>query len=121
MRCAARPSASCSAPESQLCPACWGCDTDWLRRAAGTGQRLLRLEPFKAGNGPGLYVYLSGHPTPRSSAELHADGAVELAPLKGNVGNQNYLLPPDLDLAVFKSVVIYCKPFSVVFSTAALA
>ena len=85
------------------------------------GQRLLRLEPFKAGNGPGLYVYLSGHATPRSSAQLHAAGAVELAPLKGNIGNQNYLLPPDLDLAAFQSVVIYCKPFSVVFSTASLA
>jgi hypothetical protein len=101
---------------------------DALHHAEGTatiyrlpdGQRILRFEPFRAANGPGLFVYLAGHPRPRSSGELHGQGAVELAPLKATTGNQNYALPPDLDLAAFKSVVIYCKPFSVVFSTAAL-
>jgi hypothetical protein len=84
------------------------------------GQMILRLEPFRAGNGPGLFVYLSGHPMPRSSDQMHEGGAIELAPLKGNIGNQNYVLPPGLDLDAFRSIVIYCKPFSVVFSTAEL-
>lgn len=82
------------------------------------GQRFLRFEQFRVTNGPDLYVYLSGHPTPRTSAQLHEAGASEVAVLKGNVGSQNYALPADLDLAKFKSAVIYCKRFSVIFATA---
>lgn len=84
------------------------------------GRRILRFEDFKVTNGPDLYVYLSGHPAPRSTAQLHGAGDFEIARLKGNVGNQNYELPADLDLSQFKSVVIYCKRFTTVFSTAEL-
>ncbi len=84
------------------------------------GQRILRLEEFKVTNGPDLYVYLSGHAAPRNSGQLHEGGALEIGRLKGNIGNQNYALPADVDLSKFKSVVIYCKQFSVVFSTAEL-
>jgi hypothetical protein len=84
------------------------------------GQRVLRFEGFKVTNGPDLYVYLSGHAAPRNSEQVHQNG-VELAQLKGNIGDQNYVLPADLDLATIKSAVIYCKQFSVVFSTAELA
>jgi len=87
----------------------------------GDGQRILRLEEFKVTNGPDLYVYLSGHAAPRNSGQLHEGGALELGRLKGNIGNQNYALPADADLSKFKSVVIYCKQFSVVFSTAELS
>ncbi len=85
------------------------------------GQRFLRFEEFKVTNGPDLYVYLSGHPAPRNTAQLHEGAAFEVGVLKGNVGNQNYALPADLDLSRFKSAVIYCKRFSVIFATAELA
>ena len=84
------------------------------------GGRVLRLDDFRVTNGPDLYVYLSGHPAPRSSAELHAGGAFEVAPLKGNIGSQNYALPADLDPSRFRSAVIYCRRFTTVFSTAEL-
>jgi hypothetical protein len=84
------------------------------------GRRILRLEGFSVTNGPDLFVYLSGHPEPRSSGQLHETADFELARLKGNVGDQNYELPPDLDLEQFRSVVIYCKRFTTVFSTATL-
>jgi hypothetical protein len=85
------------------------------------GQTVLRLEDdFRVTNGPDLYVYLSGSAAPRTSAELHGTGAFEVAQLKGNVGGQNYALPGDLDLTRFRSVVIYCRRFTTVFSTAEL-
>jgi hypothetical protein len=58
---------------------------------------------------------------PRSSAELRDAGAFEVARLKGNVGAQNYDLPADLDLGKFRAVVIYCRRFTTVFSTAELS
>jgi hypothetical protein len=101
---------------------------DSLHAAEGTatiyqlpdGSHLLRLEEFNATNGPDLFIGLSGHPEPRDSAELHDQGYFELERLKGNQGNQNYEIPADLDLSQYQSVVIYCKAFSVVFSTAEL-
>lgn len=84
------------------------------------GGRILRFEDFRATNGPDLHVYLSRHEAPRNHADLGAD-YVDLGQLKGNVGNQNYDIPADLDLTGYNSVVIYCVPFQVVFSTATLA
>ena len=40
--------------------------------------------------------------------------------LKGNIGNQNYPVPSSVDLAGYRSVVIYCKPLNIVFSVAPL-
>lgn len=84
------------------------------------GRRFVRFEDFRATNGPDLYVYLSTHPSPRTSAQLHEGAAFEVARLKGNIGNQNYELPSSLDMSKFKSVAIYCKRFSVLFGTAFL-
>lgn len=86
----------------------------------GGGERVLRLEDFRVTNGPDLYVYLSASADPRRAAELRAAPAVNLARLKGNIGNQNYSLPADLDLAPYRTVVIYCKKYDVIISTAPL-
>lgn len=84
------------------------------------GSHFLRFEDgFEAANGPDLRVLVSAAADPRESEELGE--YTEIADLKGNIGAQNYDLPADLDLAEIGSVVIYCKPFSVVFSTAPFA
>lgn len=84
------------------------------------GRRFLRFEEFRVTNGPDLYVYLSGHRAPRNRTQLHEGAALEVGVLKGNIGNQNYELPADLDLSKFKSAAIYCKRFSVMFGSAEL-
>lgn len=84
------------------------------------GQGLvLRLDPFRVTNGPDLRVILTKAEAPKSSADVNA-GYVEIAKLKGNAGGQNYPLPKDLNLSEYRAVVIYCKPFHVVFATAPL-
>jgi Electron transfer DM13 len=82
------------------------------------GSRILRLEDFEVTNGPDLRVLLAAGSSPSTSDELGE--YVELAGLKGNVGDQNYEIPPDVDLSRYSSVVIYCKPFHVIFSVATL-
>lgn len=47
-------------------------------------------------------------------------GYVEVAKLKGNLGGQNYVLSQGVRLGDYHAVVIYCKRFHVVFSTATL-
>ncbi|MDR7419865.1 MAG: DM13 domain-containing protein [Armatimonadota bacterium] len=102
-------------------------DVDAVHTGTGTatiyrigGGLVLRLDPFRVTNGPDLYVYLSGHPAPRNSQQLHEGAALEVSRLKGNIGAQNYTLPADIDLSIYRSVVVYCRRFSVVFSTAEL-
>ena len=84
------------------------------------GSRILRLQGFEVDNGPDLHVYLVPvNPVP-SSIGVENPGSVDLGELKGNVGDQNYELPADLDLTQFKSVVIWCQPFKVPFIAASL-
>lgn len=83
------------------------------------GSHVLRFEDFRATNGPDLHVYLARHPEPRNHDDLGTD-YFDLGQLKGNVGSQNYNIPADAELSLFQSVVIYCVPFQVVFSTATL-
>ena len=84
------------------------------------GSHLLRLENFKVTNGPDLHVILSPNPAPESRDDVHQPGYLDLGSLKGNVGDQNYEIPPDADVNALSSVVIYCSPFHVVFSVALL-
>jgi Trp operon repressor len=76
------------------------------------GSNILRLENFKATNGPDLYVYLG---TDKSASDF-----VSLGRLKGNIGNQNYDIPGGTDLSKYNTVLIWCKAFSVLFGSAQL-
>ena len=84
------------------------------------GSHLLRLENLSVTNGPDLHVLLSPHPDPQSRDQVKQPGYVDLGKLKGNKGNQNYEIPSEVDVSIQGSVVIYCKPFSVIFSVAPL-
>jgi hypothetical protein len=83
------------------------------------GQRLLRLEDFESTNGPDLLVYLTAAGADDDDAALDGD-FVDLGPLTGNIGNQNYVIPTDVDLDRYDSVVIWCRRFSTSFGVADL-
>ena len=76
------------------------------------GSKVLRLENFKSTNGPDLHVYLS--------TDKMASNFMDLGTLKGNIGNQNYQVPVDIDLSKYNNVLIWCKAFSVLFGNAQL-
>ncbi len=85
------------------------------------GTFFLRLDNLRVTNGPDLHVILSPHPDPATGREVKTPGYLDLGKLKGNRGNQNYEIPAGVDVDAVGSVVIYCKPFHVVFSVAPLA
>ena len=102
-------------------------DIDNLHKGSGTatvlqlsdGSRILRFEDFAVTNGPDLHVLLASAGAPTSRDDLGE--YVDLGALKGNKGNQNYEIPASVSLEAYQSIVIYCKPFHVVFSTATLS
>jgi len=79
--------------------------------------RTLTLAGFRTDPGPDLYVYV----VPGQTSGERVDGGDRLGRLKGNVGNQQYALPPGLDVANGATVVIWCRAFSVSFGAAQLA
>ncbi|MDA0786104.1 MAG: DM13 domain-containing protein [Proteobacteria bacterium] len=103
-------------------------DADSIHKGSGDaglyrladGNHVLRLENLNVTNGPDLHVFLVRHPGPTSSADVTKDNYVDLGALKGNIGNQNYAIAPGTDVAGFSSVVVWCKAFGVLFSTAPL-
>ena len=86
-----------------------------VRRAEGGN--VLTLTDFEVDNGPDLRVYLVAGPA-RDESEVQ--DYRDLGALKGNKGDQQYELPPGLDLGRYPTVVIWCRAFSVGFTRAPL-
>lgn len=88
------------------------------------GSRVLRLEGLDTSDGPDLEVWLSDARVLEGKAGWHVfdDGRYRsLGQLKGNRGNQNYVIPAGVELDGFRSVSIWCNRFNVSFGAAELA
>ena len=83
------------------------------------GQRHLELgRDFSTDSGPDLFVLLHRSPTPES---YRREDYVSLGRLQQSHGSQRYLIPADVDLENFNSVVIWCRRFNVTFGYAPLS
>ncbi len=87
----------------------------------GGGHRVLRLTNFATSNGPDVRVYLVAAADVQDNATVKSAGFVELGPMKGNIGDQNYEIPSTVDLANYRTVTVWCNRFSVNFGSAPLA
>jgi Electron transfer DM13 len=86
----------------------------------GDSTRVLRFTSFSTSNGPDVHVYMVAADDAKDIATVQRAGFVDLGVIKGNIGDQNYTLGGDLDLAKYRAVSIWCKRFSVNFGAAAL-
>ncbi|MDQ0620480.1 DM13 domain-containing protein [Arthrobacter globiformis] len=88
------------------------------------GKRVLTLENLDTSNGPDVHVWLSAADVVEGTAGWFTAGSAEhfdLGMIKGNQGNQVYVIPDELDLARYKSLDLWCVQFSVSFGAAQLA
>jgi hypothetical protein len=72
------------------------------------GKRVLRFTNFDTSNGPDVHVYLVATKDARDSETVKKAGFVVVDTLNGNMGDQNYELPSDLDLNKYRAVTIWC-------------
>ena len=76
------------------------------------GSLVLRFENFDIENGPDLEVYL----VPGANQTSLPEGSIHLGALKGNIGDQNYVLPDGTELAPGSyTALVWCEAFSVEF------
>ena len=82
--------------------------------------RVLRFTNFKTSNGPDVHIYMLAAEDAGDSASVQHAAFVDLGLIKGNIGDQNYILGFDLDLAKYRTVSVWCKRFSKNFGAAPL-
>jgi hypothetical protein len=82
-----------------------------------TGQlTVLRFDDVAITNAPDVHVYLS-----RETGGKWTDAtSVYLGPLKATNGSFNYAVPAEADLGSIRSVVVWCRQFSVLVTWADL-
>ena len=85
------------------------------------GKRVLRFTQFSTSNGPDVRIYLVAASDAKDNATVTTAGFVELGPMKGNQGDQNYDIPESVDLTKYRAVTVWCRRFAVNFATAPLA
>jgi hypothetical protein len=85
------------------------------------GRRVLRLTDFETSNGPDVQLYLVKATDAMDNESVTKAGFVHLGALKGNIGDQNYDVPSDVDLSTHRAVTVWCRRFGVNFGTAPLA
>ncbi len=103
-------------------------DADEFHKGSGSakilrttdGKQILRFTDFHTTNGPDLKVYLVKAVIVENAEDVTDNEWVSLGALKGNIGNQNYTLPTDVDPSNFGAVAIWCEQFGVLFSSASL-
>lgn len=84
------------------------------------GKKLLRFSGFETSNGPDVQVYLVAAPDAKDNETVTKAGFIRIGDLKGNMGDQNYELPANIDLNKYRAVTIWCRRFGVNFATAPL-
>jgi len=84
-------------------------------RVVRTGNdRLVRFEDVDIAGAPDMYVYLSDRNDGKPGV------FVDLGKLKATNGSFNYPIPASVDLAAVRSLVIWCRQFSVTVTYATL-
>lgn len=72
------------------------------------GSLFVRLQDFEVSNGPGLTLYL----VPGAGAD-RPDGGLNLGPMRGNRGNQNFGIPAGTAVDGPHTILVWCQPFAV--------
>ena len=75
----------------------------------GDGSRVLRFTGFSTSNGPDVHVYMVAADDAKDSASVLRAGFIDLGTIKGNMGDQNYTLSPDVDLSKYRAVSVWCS------------
>ncbi|MGK7930160.1 MAG: DM13 domain-containing protein [Microcystaceae cyanobacterium] len=97
--------------------------TGQVRIISENGKRYLELDnQFTTAEGPDVELLL--HKKSKVGVKLseneNKNEYITLARLKSFQGAQRYEIPADVDLDVFKSVVIWCRKFNVTFAYSSL-
>lgn len=80
------------------------------------GRRFVRFESVAITNAPDVHIYLS-----RDTGGRYVEAnTIYLGPLKATNGSFNYEIPASVDVAQYRSVVVWCRAFTTLITWADL-
>jgi hypothetical protein len=86
----------------------------------GDGRHLLRLDSFFVTANVDLELRFSPLEAPRTTEQFMGSPSVWAAPLDVTTGSLNFTLPPDVDPAPYRSVVVWCPIIDSAYAAATL-
>lgn len=85
---------------------------DW-KIVKENGQTIFRVsDDFKTKNGPDLKLFLSPKTVSGATGATATQDAIRLGVLRSNKGGQDYIIPANIDLSQYGSILIHCEAFS---------
>lgn len=85
------------------------------------GAKFIRFsDDFKAKKGPDLKVFLSPQTISDVNGKTAVNGSINIGKLTNTKGTQEYKIPDSVDLSSFKSVLVHCEEYSVLWGGADL-
>ena len=78
------------------------------------GRRFVRFESVAITNAPDVHIYLSKD----TGGRYVEANAVYLGPLRATNGSFNYEIPASVDVAQYRSVVVWCRAFTTLITWA---
>ena len=87
----------------------------WSIEQRGDEQVITLSDDFSTKSGPDLKIFLSPKTVEDVTGKTATEGSVLVSVLKSNKGSQEYVLPADVDLKDYKSMLIHCEEYSVLW------
>lgn len=88
---------------------------DWSVVKDGETTQIHFSDDFKTKGGPDLKVFLSKSPINDIDSKTALASSRSIGVLKSKSGGQIYTIPDDVELSDYKSVIIHCEAFSVLW------
>ena len=93
---------------------------NWSVEQRGDEQVITLSDNFSTKNGPDLKIFLSPMTIEEVTGKTATEGSVLVSVLNSNKGSQEYVIPADVDLSKYKSILIHCEKYSVLWGGADL-
>jgi len=91
---------------------------DWSMTKRDGAWVISLSDSFNTKSGPDLKIFLSPQSISDVTGSTATQGSILVDVLKSNTGAQEYVLPANIDPAKFKSLLIHCEQYSVLWGGA---
>jgi len=98
----------------------YGIDGGWSIEKRGDEHVISFSDDFKTKGGPDLKVFLSPQSIEEVTGRTATVDSIMIDVLKNTSGSQEYVIPASIDVSQFKSVLIHCEAYSVLWGGANL-
>ncbi len=93
----------------------------WSIVKTGESFKLILDEKFKTKDAPDLKIFLSKKEAGTVTSKNATKDAVLISPLKKSSGKQEYEIKENIDLSAYKTILIHCEQYTVLWGVSNLS